>query len=82
MAVRRIYYISIRLDVRDARVLEPSLGPRRQDAGLAMGRAPLFLRLGLRLFMSYVRIAKDLARISRSNVRIVLERELYRQTLI
>ena len=40
MAVRRIYYISIRLDARDVRVLEPSLGPKRQDAGLVMGRDP------------------------------------------
>ena len=69
--------MSIKLDVENVMVQEVNLELKRLDVGLVMVEVQLFLKLVLKLFMSYVMIVKELVKKLKLNVLIVLERVLF-----
>lgn len=61
MDVIGILFISIKLDVRGVSVVDLNLVPKNRDAGLAMVRAQLSLKLDLRSYTSYAKTAREQA---------------------
>lgn len=61
MDVIEIFFISIKLDARDVSAADLNLVPKNIDAGHAMVRAQLSLKLDLRSYTSYAKIAREQA---------------------